>query len=74
MKHFLAAVFYLVGLGLLPAQAVQYDEAKITKIVDGDAVFINQKKPQPVRQCQKAPLFEQWKVERVCCSIQLRLV
>ena len=44
MKSILAGVLSLAGLLLSPVQAVQYDKAKITKIVDGDAVFINQKK------------------------------
>ena len=44
MKSILAGVLSLAGIILSPVQAVQYDKAKITKIVDGDAVFINQKR------------------------------
>ena len=44
MKSFLASAVLLLGSFAAPAQAVQYDKAKITKIVDGDAVFIDQLK------------------------------
>ena len=44
MKLILASVISLTGLILSPVQAIQYDKAKITRIVDGDSVFINQEK------------------------------
>ena len=44
MKTSLATALCLIGCVSLPVKAVQYDKAKITKIVDGDAVYIDQKK------------------------------
>ena len=44
MKSILVCVLSLTGLIFSPVQAIEYDKAKITKIVDGDSVFINQKK------------------------------
>ena len=44
MKSILVGVLSLTVLTISPVQAIQYDKAKITKIVDGDSVFINQKK------------------------------